>query len=171
MNYQQKYEKYKTKYENALKQQNRQSSMNHLGGALNSDSSLEKILENFFEHQMSIKMLHFQTKSYGAHKSLDCYLCKFNSNFDRFMETAQGSRVKIIGSDEGLSTDGRLTNKDIAVNVTMLTDGNIDSHITSFKRVLNSQIPTTFGTHLGLLAIRDEMLADVDQLQYLLTFK
>src|SRR5271170_3763321 len=61
----------------------------------NNKQVLEQVLEQqilpwFFRHQIYIKMFHFQTKKYGAHKASDSYLEKFSANMDRFVETMQG---------------------------------------------------------------------------------
>ena len=43
------------------------------------------LLEQFFNHRTMIKMLHFQTKMYGAHKALDVYLTKFDLQFVKLL--------------------------------------------------------------------------------------
>lgn len=116
-----------------------------------------KLLTAFFMHQIMIKMLHFQTDSYGTHKALDAYLGKFSLNFDRFMEVSQG----ISGSS---------TLKTVDLKVKVATDNNIQSKLSDFGKLL-SELSNTHDGHHDLLAIRDEMLADVNQLKYLLLFK
>ena len=49
----------------------------------------------FFEHQLTIKMFHFQTKKYGAHKAADKYLVKYQANLDRYMEVYQGEKGRL----------------------------------------------------------------------------
>src|SRR3972149_5897421 len=51
---------------------------------------LEMVAEHLFEHQIKMKLYHFQTKKYGAHKASDEYIEKFRSNFDRLIEIGQG---------------------------------------------------------------------------------
>lgn len=116
-----------------------------------------KLLKAFFIHKTAIKMLHFQTKSYGAHKALDGYLEKFDANFDRFMEVSQG-----IFGDTDL--------KSIDIKVKTMTDSNVQSKLSDFAQMLQ-ELSKSHDEHPDLLAIRDEMLSDVNQLKYLLTFK
>lgn len=122
---------------------------------------LNKFLNIFFEHQTVVKMAHFATESYAIHKATDCYLCKFNANFDRFMEVMQGGITK--------------TN----INELELTKSTIQVHkqakaLTTYLKNFRKNICTMCG-HIkhfpDLDAIRDEMMADVNQLIYVLTFK
>jgi Family of unknown function (DUF5856) len=115
----------------------------------------ETLIKLFFDHQIQIKMLHFQTKSYGAHKSLDAYLEKFLNNFDKYMEVSQG-------------INGRLKASKMEFKVTMMTDSTVASILDDFLGALrnsNKQLQS------DLTGIVDEMMADIDQLKYLLTFK
>jgi Family of unknown function (DUF5856) len=116
---------------------------------------IEKLVTLFFEHQTMMKMYHFQTKLYGAHKAADAYLILFGATFDRFMEAAQG--------DFGI-----LRNKSMKISFRCATDKTIDGELRKFTKILKKDIPKSSE---DLLAIRDEMLADVQQLRYLLTFK
>lgn len=108
---------------------------------------------------MQLKLFHFQTKDYGAHKASDKYLDKFASNFDRFMEVAQG-------------IFGKLNIKNMEFNFSVVTDETIRKELSEFVSILKK-----FDTFEGisnrtdLLTIRDEMMADAEQLKYLLTFK
>jgi hypothetical protein len=116
-----------------------------------------KLLKAFFIHKIGIKMLHFQTKYFGTHKALDEYLVKFDANFDRFMEVSQG-------------INGIINIKSIDLKVKTLTDKNAQSKLSDFGELLQ-EMSATHEKHPDLLAIRDEMLADVNQLKYLLLFK
>ena len=113
---------------------------------------MTSLIEVFFQHQLTMKMYHFQTKKYGAHKAADAYLVKYTANLDRFMEALQGE-------------DGRLKNSSIHVNFNVVNDDTIDSHLASMINYLDMKL-----SH-DLAAIRDEMIADLQQLRYLLTFE
>ena len=112
------------------------------------------MIEAFFQHQLTMKMYHFQTKNYGSHKAADGYLIKYALNFDRFMEVWQGQ-------------NGTVNNKEIHVNFLTANDENISKHLDDMITFLTSLPDLT----VDLLAIRDEMVADIRQLKYLLTFK
>lgn len=109
----------------------------------------------FFKHQIIIKMFHFQTSNYGAHKASDSYLEKFLNNHDKFMEIAQGLY-------------GKLNMNNIQLNVNLYKD-NLIQHLDIFIKFLNYM--HKFETDTGLLSIKDDMLNDVNQFKYLLSFK
>lgn len=117
---------------------------------------LDRLVILFFQHQIQIKMYHFQTSMFGSHKAVDTYLEKLNDNFDRFMEAAQGIY-------------GRLSLKNVKISACMLSDDNIDQHLNEYVRILDL-LGSIISEHSDLLAIRDEMMADANQLKYLLTF-
>ena len=110
----------------------------------------------FTKHQIMMKLFHFQTKAYGGHKTSDSYLSKFLENMDKFMEVAQG----IYGRVD-------LKHFDICGNV--ISDSSITHCLTSFGKYLESMTDRIKCT--DLLNIRDEMLGEVNQFKYLLTFK
>ena len=121
--------------------------------------SLDSFLPQMFEHQIQIKMLHFQTKRFGWNKALDDYLDKFNQNFDRLMESAQGV------------TQTRLNAQNININVQMLQDNMTSiNELNNFMIILQHNI-SNCTQDLGLLAIRDEMVAELNKLIYLLSFQ
>lgn len=122
----------------------------------NSQKLFEITLKLFFTHQLQLKMYHFQTKKYGAHKTIDAYLEKFENNLDKFMETAQG-------------IFGKLETNFINLNIKTATDNNIISELDKFIKILK-MFDDKLKSHTDLLNIRDEILADIDQLKYLLTF-
>ena len=108
----------------------------------------------FFLHQLLIKMYHFQTSNYGAHKAADKYLAKYALNFDRFMEVWQGQH-------------GRLEDKRIRLDFSTVTDQTVSAHLDEMADYLSS----LEGLSVDLATIRDEMVADIRQFQYLLTFR
>jgi hypothetical protein len=118
---------------------------------------MNKTLKAFFLHQLTIKMYHFQTKGYAAHKASDAYLVKFLANADQFMEVAQGK----------FDTTNL---KSFDVKVETVTDKTIKTNLKQFAKILE-KMSDDYKGHADILAIRDVMLADVNQLIYLLTFK
>lgn len=126
----------------------------------------DAILNFFFAHQTQIKMYHFQTLRWGRHKASDAYLCKFCANFDRFMEAYQGA-------------SGKVETNQLKVNLNMFKDGadgspdavikHLDDFIAGLRGKLTNYInEQKNGAPEGLLAIRDEMIADAQQLIYLI---
>lgn len=117
---------------------------------------IHETLEDFFDHQILVKMFHFQTKVYGHHKAADAYLGKFLLNMDRFMEGAQG-RYGIVKTTE------------FSTKLKMWTDKTAPNELRSFiAKLLSLSEPLQKDT--DLLNIRDEMVADANQFIYLLNF-
>lgn len=111
------------------------------------------VIATLFQHQLTVKMYHFQTKRYGAHKAADAYLVKYGLNLDQFMEVWQGETETVKDTD-------------LVINVKTYNDSNIAQHLNSVVVFLNSFLLST-----ELKAIRDTMLADLQQFKYLLTFE
>ena len=124
---------------------------------MNKQNILTDVLNIFFKHQIQLKMYHFQTKSYGAHKASDSYLDGFLDKFDRFMEVAQGAF-------------GRVETKNISASIETVSDDSINLILDKFIKELRG-FDTKFVGYSELLNIRDELIADAEQLKYLLTFK
>jgi len=112
------------------------------------------VISTFFQHQLTIKMYHFQTKRYGAHKAADAYLLKYAANLDLFMEVWQGEV-------------GTVKDTDLVINVKTYNDATIAQHLNTMVTYLNSF--TKLSNELK--AIRDTMLTDLQQFKYLLTFE
>lgn len=117
---------------------------------------LNDLILVFFKHQFILKMYHFQTESYGAHKASDSYLDTFLDNLDKFFEIAQGIY-------------GKLTLKKVHFNFNTLNDSNINNELNSFIDFLERMKKNI--NNSDLLNIIDEMLGNVNQFKYLLTFK
>jgi Family of unknown function (DUF5856) len=120
--------------------------------------SLNKVAMNLLNHQIVMKLFHFQTELYGAHKASDAYIEKFATTMDKFLEIAQGIY-------------GRLTIKKFKLEGSSHTDENIMKHIEGIITLLRTGIDDVLDTYTDLINIRDELVGDVEQLKYLLSFK
>lgn len=118
---------------------------------------IEALLCLSFNHQLQMKMYHFQTLEYGAHKAVDSYLSKFTDNLDKFMEVAQG-------------IFGKFKIKYLDIKFETLNDQNIVENLNKFINILRN-CDQFINTYTELTNIRDEMVGDINQLKYLLTFK
>jgi hypothetical protein len=117
---------------------------------------LELLLISFFTHQLQMKIFHFQTKIYSHHKLIDKYLDKFEKRLDKFMEVGQG-------------IFGKFDIKKVRFDFDTIDDNNILGYLDKFIEVLK-QI-NKFGEWSDLINIRDDILGDVNQFKYLLTFR
>lgn len=143
---------------------NKQRISNHS----NNNQILEKFQREitlvFFEILLMIKLFHWKTHSYATHKATDELYSSFNENMDKFIEVLlgkSGSRIHLLNktnlSLEEMDSQERLKQK-----------------IESFKSYLvglDNNPAIKLMSNTDLLNIRDEILANMNQFLYLLTFK
>jgi len=120
--------------------------------------SLNRLCMNMISHQVVMKLYHFQTQQYGAHKASDAYVEKYAGTMDKFLEVAQGIY-------------GKITLKKYALTGSSHNDENIVKHLDGMITYWKTKINDVLDTYNELINIRDELVADADQLKYLLTFK
>jgi hypothetical protein len=109
-----------------------------------------------------IKIYHWQTDSYAAHKALDKAYEKLVDLTDDFIEVFQGKNARIKGKD-GFTI--KLNNISDISGINEFIDINIIYLTTELENGLGE------GYNDELLNIRDEMVATLQQLKYLLTLK
>jgi DNA-binding ferritin-like protein len=122
------------------------------------------ITMKFFEMILMIKLFHWKTHSYATHKATDELYSKFNEHMDKFIEVLLGktgtrielTKVKNISLFD-LNRQEQLIEK---VN-------NFKEYLVSLD--INKALSSMLNT--DLFNIRDEILGDMNQFLYLLTFK
>lgn len=116
----------------------------------------------FFETQLMVKLYHWNTKSYATHKATDEFYGKLSDNIDKFIEVLLGKLNNRID----------LSNQK-TINLYCVDDAQFKKKLHDFKVFLHQLTDKDMGLLMGedLLNIRDEILADLDQLLYLLTLK
>jgi DNA-binding ferritin-like protein len=131
----------------------------------NSLVSFEKdVTVRFLEMLIMVKLYHWKTSSYATHKATDELYANLNANIDKFIEVLlgkAGNRINLMGKQ----------------NISLIdlnSPERLRAHINSFKSYLVS-ITTNPAIKLmsntDLLNIRDEILGNLNQFLYLLTFK
>ena len=118
----------------------------------------------YLETILMIKLYHWKTHSYAAHKSTDDLYSKLNENIDRFMEVLFGK--------SGHRMD--FTDKKTIAFIDVTSKEELIKKVEQFKSYLvsldnNPALKTM--SNSDLLNIRDEILGDMNQFLYLLTFK
>ena len=121
------------------------------------EMNLDVLLQYLFEHQFKIKLYHFQTKNYGAHKASDKYSEKFRSNLDRLFEVAQG-----IFGKTGI--------EQVEFKFQTLDDTTIFKELDDLNRLIK-EYRKKYESEPDMIVVFDDILADANQLKYLLTFK
>ena len=126
---------------------------------INNDSK-SHIVKIFIEMLNTVKLYHWKTKSFSQHKATDELYSNLNEHIDTFIEILLGkdeSRIKMMEKKIDL-LDSSNTNE-FKMRVYEYRDFLID-----MSTYLDSK------TDSDLLNVRDEILGDINQFLYLMTF-
>jgi len=124
----------------------------------------QKIVTMFLQMLNTVKLYHWKTSSYAQHKATDELYTNLNLNIDTFVEIMlgkTGSRVNLTGQKTLPLLD-----------YTNLTD--FTKEVNRYKHYLinmNSDSGLNITNNSDLLNVRDEILGNLNQFTYLLTFK
>ena len=123
----------------------------------------KEIVFLFLEVLIMVKLFHWKTYSYATHKATDKLYSSLNEKMDLFIEILLGkvnNRISLMDNKTINLFD--LTSKEQLVN-----------KITSFKSYLvdlNNNKAFNLMSNYDLLTVRDEILGELNQFLYLLTF-
>lgn len=112
-----------------------------------------KSLQQMLGFLMKLKIYHLTTHKYTRHLASDSLYNKLNDKIDKLFETWQAGSERLT-----------LENNNVAINLKVLSDTSMNDLLLQFYNFL---LGNSFQNWPELLAIRDEMLADVDQALYL----
>jgi hypothetical protein len=122
--------------------------------------SCEDIIQAMFHAMLTIKLYHWQTRSFSRHKATDNLFTTIVTLTDTFMETFIGRHSRPRFSD-GLR---------IAVNE--LSDNDAVLYLHDLSSYLRKDMPKFLSSSdTDLLNIRDELLSSINQTLYLFTLK
>ena len=124
----------------------------------------KEITIKFLEMLMMVKLYHWRTRSHSTHKATDELYTSLNEHIDKFIEVLLGKAGNRIGL---------INNKSFSL-IDVDSQGKLKQKIISFKSYLvglNSNKTVGIMSNSDLLNIRDEILGDLNQFLYLLTFK
>ena len=149
----------KTKLRNRLTKKNKKST------STNAHKSFEKhLVIEFLQILNMTKLYHWKTDNYATHKATDDLYSNLNSNIDKFIETLlgkHGDRINLAAVK--------------SISLTVVTSNNeFKREMEKFKQYLvdlNDNHEMKKMSNSDLYNIRDEILGDVNQFLYLLTFK
>ena len=118
-----------------------------------------KDVQFFFTMREQIKLFHWQTKSYPRHKATDAVIDSLDTSIDKYVEVFMGKygRMKMTGSTA-------------TIHVKNLSETSIIKFIKTCIAYLNKDLVQRLSKDdSDLVNIRDEMLAELNQLLYLFT--
>jgi len=129
------------------------------------NSNFEKeVTVIFFEILLMIKLFHWKTYSYATHKATDELYAKLNEHMDQFIEVLLGKTGIRINL---------LNNKKISL-IDLTSPDQLRAKVDEYKKYLvslSNNHAINAMTDTDLLNIRDEILGDLNQFLYLLSFK
>jgi DNA-binding ferritin-like protein len=119
-----------------------------------------KIVKTFMELLTMIKLYHWKTHSYAQHKATDELYAKLNENIDKFVEVLLGKSKHRVTMLENKMQMYDLNNRQ-----------ELKEHIFEYRQFL-IDMDRDFSPKKDsdLFSIRDDILADLNQFLYLLTF-
>ena len=118
----------------------------------------------FLEILIMVKLYHWKTSSYATHKATDELYTILNANIDKFIEVLLGKAGNRIN----------LMSKKTISLIDLNSPERLRAQINSFKIYLVSITNSPamrFMSNTDLFNIRDEILGNLNQFLYLLTFK
>lgn len=124
----------------------------------------QRIVTMFLQMLNTVKLYHWKTSSYAQHKATDELYTNLNANIDTFVEVMLGK------------TGGRV-NLTFVKTLPLLDYTNVADfkrEVSKYKQFLidmNKDATLNITNNSDLLNIRDEILANLNQFTYLLTFK
>jgi DNA-binding ferritin-like protein len=121
------------------------------------------IVRTFLDILNLVKLYHWKTRSYAQHKATDELYAKLNDHIDTFVEVLLGkdqSRIDMVEDKCRRYCEAKTTE-------------DIQSRMHKFRRFLSEDIGRIFSTNTDtdLLNVRDEILGDINQFLYLMSFK
>jgi DNA-binding ferritin-like protein len=125
-----------------------------------SNDTKSHLVHIFFEMLNTVKLYHWKTKSYAQHKATDELYERLNENIDKFVEV-------LLGKDES-----RIRMIEKRINVADYSGaGDFKEKIYKYREFL-TDMNKYFNEKkdMDLLNIRDEILGDINQFLYLMTF-
>ena len=124
----------------------------------------QRIIQMFLQMLNTIKLYHWKTYSYAQHKATDELYSKLNENIDSFVEIMLGKT-------------GTRVNLTHQKTIPLLDYSNLNDfkkEVEKYKHFLihmNSDAGINITNNSDLLNVRDEILGNLNQFTYLLTFK
>jgi DNA-binding ferritin-like protein len=126
-----------------------------------SNEQKSHLVRVFFDMLNTVKLYHWKTHSYAQHKATDELYGRLNENIDKFVEV-------LLGKDE--SRIRLIENKIIVPDYSRTSD--FKRKIYGYRNFLidmNHHLDQKQDT--DLLSIRDDILVDINQFLYLMTFE
>lgn len=125
------------------------------------NKNLDSNINFFLQTQFQLRILHWQTKGYARHKAFGNTYETLDGLIDSFVEVCMGKHGRFVLQEE---------NKTIKIE--NLVEVSIVDFLQSIKaKLIGMSAELSKENDTDLLNIRDEMLANINKLAYLLTLE
>ena len=115
----------------------------------------------FFTMREQIKLYHWQTKSYSRHKATDGVIEALDEHIDKYVEVYMGKYGR-----------PRMSSRNNVIMVQNISEKKIVTFIHNCIEYLQTELVRKLKAHdTDLINLRDEMLAELNQLLYLFTLQ
>jgi len=115
----------------------------------------------FFTMRNQIKLFHWQTKQFSRHKATDAVVDSLDESIDKYVEVYMGKYGRM-----------KMTSATSSIHLKNLSESSIIKCIKQCILYLNNDLVKKLkDSDTDLLNIRDEMLAELNQLLYLFSLK
>ena len=143
---------------------NKGTRKHHNGSNIGMQKFEREVVIKFIQMLNLVKLFHWKTRSYATHKATDELYANLNTNIDSFIEVLLGKH----GDRVNLMHVKNIALKDFK------SQNDFRRELNGFKNYLvglndNKALKTM--SNSDLYNIRDEILANINQVLYLLTFK
>ena len=133
---------------------------------------MDKIVQELTQFRTQMKLYHWKTTSYSTHKATDELYAKMGELIDHFVEVMlgkeeMGGRSKLLNKPTGAHHDAYLLNLSLYSSNT-----EFKKQIEYYKTFLiNLSKNAKFNSEINvdIMAIRDELLAELNKFLYLLS--
>ena len=118
-----------------------------------------KDVQFYFTMREQLKLFHWQTKNFSSHKATDAVIDAIDASIDKYVEVYMGSkgRMKVSGATS-------------TIHIQNLSKTSIVKFVKKCIVYLQTELVKNLKeTDTDLLNIRDEILAELNQLLYLFT--
>ncbi len=121
-----------------------------------------KLVRNFLNLLIDVKIYHWKTYSYAEHKATDELYASLNENIDKFVEVMLGKNGKRLDMKEKkikiIDPNGKNEFLVMMRDYRELIERDIDKYI-------------SMNSNTDLSSIRDDILADINKFMYLMTLR
>ena len=119
---------------------------------------LVSIVPEFLSLVNNLKMKHWNTHKYVVHKSIDEILERVTGLVDKFVEV-------LVGKSNTYRSKYLYT---FDIQIKVMTDDELTAYLDEFIELMVGIYPKLEGKDSDLGAIRDELVAEINQLKYLI---